>query len=401
MKAPFDIVVVGAGLSGLAAAALLAAGDTAGRLRLTIVDAGSRPAPASSGETGLRVSSISAGSAEMLREIGAWPSDERRLCPYDKMRVWDEADNPDSPTALVFDAADFAVPYLGYIVENALLLDVLLRRLVQAPVELRFDSPFKTISASGHRSRVELENGVTLEADLVVAADGAHSRVRECARIEVSRHVYGQSAFVTHLETSRPHCSTAWQRFLRDGPIGMLPLADGRISVVWSTTPETAQWASEAGDAELGERLTEATDSALGELFVAGRRGVFPLHAQHAGEYVRHGIALVGDAAHTIHPLAGQGANLGLADAARLARVVHEALEKGEYPADRPVLRRYERSRRGENAAMLHFMTGLNRLFAADSDVLGELRKVGMALFNRSGPIRRTFAGVALGDRQR
>ena len=139
----------------------------------------------------------------------------------------------------------------------------------------------------------------------------------------------------------------------------------------------------------------------LGDLGVAGARGVFPLVAQHADDYVRRGIALIGDAAHSIHPLAGQGANLGIADAARLSQVVHAALADGEHPADRPVLRRYERARKGENAAMMHFMTGLNRLFAADSDVLGELRKAGLALFNRSGPIRRTVVGVALGGKQR
>lgn len=388
-------------MTGLATAAFLAADDAHGRLQISVIDAGPRPAPPPDDELALRVSSIAAGSADMLREVGAWPTDERRLCAYDAMRVWDEADTPDSASALVFDAGEFAVPHLGYIVENVTVQCALLQSLATTQVELRFDSPLQSVSAHGNRYSVTLDNGVTLDADLVIGADGAQSRVRECVGIDVTRHPYGQTAFVTHVETSVPHRHTALQRFLRDGPLGILPLADGRVSIVWSTTPETAEWACDAKPGELGRRLTEVSDHALGELSVAGARGTFPLVAQHADDYVRHGVALIGDAAHTVHPLAGQGANLGLADAARLAEVVQAALENDEYPADRPVLRRYERARKGENTAMMHFMTGLNRLFAADSDVLGELRKAGMSLFNRSGPVRRSVVGVALGGSQR
>ena len=143
--------------------------------------------------------------------------------------------------------------------------------------------------------------------------------------------------------------------------------------------------------------MTELSDEVLGGLSVAGPRGCFPLVAQHAREYVQHGIALIGDAAHTIHPLAGQGANLGLADAAELANVIAAARGAGEYIGDRPVLRRFARARRGANATMMQFMTGLNRLFASDSVVLGEMRRLGMTLFNASGPIRSRIAGVALG----
>ena len=180
----------------------------------------------------------------------------------------------------------------------------------------------------------------------------------------------------------------------------MLPLADGRISVVWSTTPENAEQAGHCSDAALGQLLTATSDRVLGDLSVAGPRGAFSLAAQHAERYVQHGIALIGDAAHTIHPLAGQGANLGLADAKALANIISDAIERGEYAADRRVLRRYERARRGVNATMMHFMTGLNRLFASDSAVLGELRRAGMGLFNKSGPVRERMVGIALGGRR-
>jgi 2-octaprenylphenol hydroxylase len=177
----------------------------------------------------------------------------------------------------------------------------------------------------------------------------------------------------------------------------MLPLSDGRISVVWSTTPERAQQALDATDDKLGQMLTEASDAALGQLTVAGPKGVFPLCAQHAENYVLPGLALIGDAAHAIHPLAGQGANLGLQDASELAETLTTALDAGLHPADRPVLRRYERARKGANSTMLHFMTGLNRLFTTDSTVLGEIRTTGMRLFNRSGPVRERAVKVALG----
>ena len=177
----------------------------------------------------------------------------------------------------------------------------------------------------------------------------------------------------------------------------MLPLADGRISVVWSTGEAQAEAAMAADDVELGHLLTEASDHVLGALTVAGPRGAFPLCARHAEHYVQPGLALVGDAAHAIHPLAGQGANLGLQDVAKLVDVVDAALAQGEDPGDRPVLRRYERARKGENAAMLHFMTGLNRLFTTDSVLLKELRLTGLRLFNYSGPLRERAVKVALG----
>ena len=297
------------------------------------------------------------------------------------MCVWDEDDMPDSSTSLRFDASEFAVAQLGFISENVLLQHALLQVLDECRVELQFASKIESLP----------------EVDLLIGADGARSFVRELVGIKSRQWPYQQTAVVTHLTTQRPHKATARQRFLRDGPLGMLPLADGRISVVWSTTPDIAQRAVAASDDELGRMLTEASDAVLGQLTVAGPKGAFPLCAQHAEDYVRPGVALIGDAAHAIHPLAGQGANLGLQDAAELARVVETAIEAGLHPGDRPVLRRFERRRKGANLTMLHFMTGLNRLFSSDSAVLSEVRTAGMGLFNRSGPIRERAVRVALG----
>ena len=397
MKDTFDIVIAGGGVTGLTAAALLARCSAGERFRLTLLDAGPRPAYSSDDPVGLRVSAISTGSAELLQSVGAWDRVLRvRACPYHHMRVWDEDDTEDSPSALSFDAAEFAVPQLGFIVENSLLQAALLDVLETHDVELRFLDPIRSLQRKGRQFELRTENDA-LRADLVVAADGARSFVRSCVGIESAAWPYEQEAFVTHLQPEQPHRQTAWQRFLRDGPLGMLPLEDGRISVVWSTTPERAAAARTATDAELGEMLTEASGFVLGELEVAGPRAAFPLIARHAAHYVVPGVALIGDAAHAIHPLAGQGANLGLQDAAELAKVLADAAERGLNPADRPVLRVYERSRKGANATMLHLMTGLNRLFQSDSAILGELRSAGMRIFNRSGPIRERAVKVALG----
>jgi len=398
MKQRFDIVIVGGGVAGLTLAAKLAGSDHSDALRITLLDAGGRPHYLAHDDVALRVSAIASGSAKLLDSVGAWRRvRESRFSPYDCMRVWDENDTPDGAAALQFEAAEFALPQLGFIVENVLLQHALLEQLDDSAVEISYAKPIRSLLQTGRRYAVETEGGESRIADLVIGADGSRSFVRGAAGIDTRRWPYDQTAFVTHLRPENAHRATAWQRFLRTGPLGILPLADGRVSVVWSTTPEMAERAVNANDDELGRMLTDASDHVLGKLAVAGPRGTFPLGAQHARRYVLPGIALIGDAAHSIHPLAGQGANLGLQDAAELADVIVAAMDHGLHPGDLPVLRRYERARKGANATMLHFMTGLNRLFATDSRLVGELRTVGMRIFNRSGPIREHAVKVALG----
>ena len=382
MKTRLSIAIVGGGLTGLTLAALLTKCSQADAFDITVIDAASRPAFSMDDDIALRVSAIANGSAELLASIGAWDAVlNARVSPYERMRIWDESDTPIGASALTFNASEFATAQLGFIVENVLLQDALLKVLDNSDVSLEYDTQLKSLP----------------DADRVVGADGARSMVRELVGIKTNVWPYEQTAVVTHLVPQDAHLATAWQRFLRDGPLGMLPLADGRLSVVWSTTREIAAAALDATDDELGKMLTIASGGVLGGLTVAGPRGSFPLRAQHADNYVLAGVALIGDAAHAIHPLAGQGANLGLQDAAKLAEVIDAAIEGGLYPGDRPVLRRYERARRGANLTMLHLMTGLNRLFATDSTVVGELRSAGMRLFNRSGPIKERAVKVALG----
>lgn len=398
MNRKFDVLIAGGGITGLTLALLLARRPAAQRLAVRVADAGERPRFEPHGDVSLRVSAISSGSARLYASLGAW---ERvlavRACAFRGMRVWDARSDVLGPGTLRFDADEFALPELGWIVENALLQDALLGVLETLDVDLSYRTPIRSLSAAGQRFEVEFEGGATARPELIVGADGASSLVRSQARIGRFVRCYGQSACVTHLRPERDHGHVAWQRFLADGPLALLPLHDGRVSVVWSTTPAQAARAMEMPDAELGDLLGGASDFVLGSLSPAGPRGRFPLQAQHAARYVQPGLALIGDAAHNIHPLAGQGANLGIADAAVLARSIGDGLAAGEYPGDLPVLRRYERSRRGANATMLNFVDGLNRLFGSPSASLAALRGAGMVLFNRSGPLRRRVVETALG----
>lgn len=400
MNRPFDIVVAGAGMVGLTTALLLAQGDTTGRLRILVLDAGAKPEFSPDQDVSLRVSAIASGATSLLERIGVWQGvADTRACPYRDMRVWDATGSVEGREALHFEAAEFAMSQLGFIVENVLLQDALLAALAATDVSVSFHTPIKSVQKCGGRYAIEYGAGKTMLPELLIGADGAASLVRNSAGITVRTWQYAQSAFVTHLQPQLSHRNTAWQRFDTNGPVALLPLCDGRVSTVWTTTPEQTAMLASAPDHQVAALLTDATDGVLGTLETAGPRGSFPLQNQHADSYVLDGLALVGDAAHAVHPLAGQGANLGLADAGALAKVIIEALAANEHPGDLPILRRYERDRKAANKTMLHFIDGLNRLFSNESTPLARLRGAGMALFNRSGPIREYAVQVALGIR--
>jgi 2-octaprenylphenol hydroxylase len=398
MKTNYDIIVVGAGTAGLCTAALLASGRAGTRFRVHVLDAGREPALDAGSDIALRVSAISLGSMRTLQAAGAWQYiEDTRAFPYRDMRIWDASSVVESNSTLHFSAAEYGLPELGCIVENSLIQVALLRRLHDLGVTVEFNTAIAGEVRAGGTTTLQSEDDREWSADLVIAADGAGSPMRRRASIAVSSWSYPQQAFVTHMRCALPHQDTAWQRFLAHGPIALLPLDEHRVSIVWSTTADRAEAALEASDRDLGNTLSRVSDYVLGELTVAGPRGSFPLRAQYAKEYVREGLALIGDAAHCVHPLAGQGANLGFADAAELAEVLAQAVTAGEHPGDLPVLRRYERARKGANAVMLHFIDGLNRLFLSKIPVIKEIRTTGMRLFNGSELIKRRAAKTALG----
>lgn len=398
MKRQFSVVIAGAGIVGLCHAALLKQGAAAAQLKLTIVDAATPPAFSEDKDIALRVSAISTGSVRVLQNAGGWSSAVgARACPYTDMRVWDSTGAVEGPETLHFSAADCALQQLGYITENSHIQDALLKTLDRQRQDVEFATSIRAVDREDAGFSVSLSDGRVLRADLLIAADGRNSFVRQQVGITAKSWSYDQVAFVTHLLPEIPHASTAWQRFLRSGPLALLPLLDGRVSLVWSTTPDEAHDAKLMSDDDLSDLLSEKSDYVLGRLTPDGPRGTFPLRAQFATQYVQRGLALIGDAAHSVHPLAGQGANLGIADAACLAKIIDSAVLQNEVISDFRVLRRYERARKGPNQSMLRFIDGINRLFGANSNAVATLRATGMRAFNRVGPARDYTLRVALG----
>jgi 2-octaprenylphenol hydroxylase len=312
------------------------------------------------------------------------------------MVVWDAASTPDRPDAVRFSAAETAEPNLGYIVENRRVQWALHESpLLRGVTEVR--SGLAGLEIDEDAARLTLEDGRRLSCQLVIGADGSQSVARQLAGIGRSGWAYGQTAVVAHLQTEKPHRATAWQRFLPSGPIAFLPLRDGRVSLVWSTSPEEAASLQEASAAEFGERVAAASDHVLGRVTLTSERAGFPLALWHARAYVRPRLALVGDAAHTIHPLAGQGVNLGFLDCAGLVQVLAEASARNEDLHELRVLRRYERWRRSENAIVLATCDTLNRLFIEKSVAVAAVRRLGMALVTRQPLLRRSLVERALG----
>lgn len=391
----FDAVVIGGGMVGLCVVALLAQNEQLAGWRIAMVEP-SPPLPPADDSMDLRVSALSRASQRVLDAAGAWAAIAPHSCPYERMVVWDAASTHDARDALRFDAAEVGEPDLGHIAENARVQ----WELAEAPAlrgitQLR--DRLEGLEFDHDSARVLLGGGRSVTAGLVVGADGGQSRTRELCGIGRAGWAYGQTAVVAHLRTEWPHASTAWQRFLPEGPIAFLPLRDGRVSLVWTTTPESAAALIEAEPAEFNRRVTEASSRVLGDVALESARAGFPLALWHAREYVRPRLALVGDAAHTIHPLAGQGVNLGFLDAASLVEVLADAAESGDDPVGNRALRRYARWRRAENAVLLGTTDTLNRLFGERSVGVAAARRLGLALVSSQPAVRRALVRRALG----
>lgn len=363
--------------------------------RITVIEPDSPEAPAQDGEWSLRVSAISRASQRVLQNAGAWPAiAATRVSPYTRMQVW-EGNDPDS--GLVFDAEQVAEPELGYIVENRLIQSALLQRLALCSNAKVICAKVIGVDAGADEVTVSLQGQGTIAGDLLVGADGANSACRRFMGLEMRGWAYRQRAVVSTIRTQRPHCGTAFQRFLPEGPIAFLPLRDGCCSIVWSTTEEAAQALVQLSDEAFAEAVTRASDGVLGQVTSVHGRGAFPLRAQYARRYTLARFALVGDAAHTVHPLAGQGVNLGLLDAAALGETLVQAHSGGRDVGDLPVLRKYERWRKGENLVMMAAVDGIGRLFGMQAAPLPALRKIGMGMVSRASPAAEFFIRRAMG----
>lgn len=374
MMQSVDIVIVGGGMVGLALAAALKHSE----LRIAVIE-GRVPSLELAELPDVRVSALSRSSEIMLRNLGAWQGiTSRRAAPYSAMEVWER----DSFARIEFSANQMTQPDLGHIVENRVIQLALLEQVQkQANVTLFMPAQCQSLAVGESEAWLTLDNGQSLTAKLIVGADGANSWVRQQQDIPLTHWDYGHSALVANVRTVEPHQSTARQVFTPQGPLAFLPMSDPYMSsIVWSTEPNRAQRLLSLSELEFNKILTAEFDHRLGLCEVVGERAAFPLKMRYARDFALQRIALVGDAAHTIHPLAGQGVNLGLLDAASLAQELLALWHQGEDIGLLKNLRGYERWRKTEAAKMIAAMQGFKDLFEGDNPAKKLIRGIGMQL---------------------
>jgi 2-octaprenyl-3-methyl-6-methoxy-1,4-benzoquinol hydroxylase/2-octaprenylphenol hydroxylase len=385
-----DIAVAGGGMVGAACALALARRGFA----VALVEA-HEPAPwVASEPEDLRVIALAPSSARLLEELGVWRDIEAaRMSPYRCMRVWDAA----SGAEIAFDAAQEGRAQLGWIVENKLVARTLWDSLDAAGVRRVCPAQITAFARREDRVTLDLADGSAVSAALLVIADGAGSRLRQQADIRVRGRDYHQRAVVAHVATERPHGATAWQRFTREGPIALLPLGDGRSSIVWSLPEARAREVLALDDEGFREAAGLATDFRLGRITATTPRASFPLRLQLAKTYATDRCVLLGDAAHAVHPLAGQGANLGLRDVAELAGVLGEARANGRDFTAPHVLHRYARRRRAAATIDARSFDALERMFAWQAPGWTALRGLGIRALDAFGPLKRRLSAHAQG----
>jgi 2-octaprenylphenol hydroxylase len=394
----FDVLIVGGGPVGATAAALLARATRSDRvpMRIGVLEPRRPSLPALHAPIDLRVSAYSRASERVLQSAGAWDVIlAHRVCAYERMRVWHESVAPASAEALVFDAAEVGEPNLGHIVETRLVQSALLDAAAEAGAQV-IAAEFASLSIAEDEVHVETSAGA-LATRLVVGADGAQSAVRAAIGIPAETSGYQQTAIVAVVATERPHESTAWQRFLRTGTLAFLPLADGTSSIVWSADDEVAKNLLSLSPDGFERELTSAAANALGATRLVSERASFPLRKLAAQHYVAHRCALIGDAAHVVHPLAGQGVNMGLLDAAALSELLLTGRREREDPGALRVLRRYERWRKSETQILSTAIDTFDRLLAHGTGPLSRLAQRGLGWVNRSQEVKRVFIRRALG----
>lgn len=391
MMQSVDVAIIGGGMVGLTLAAALAETE----LRVAVIE-GQLPDPELASLPDVRVSALSRASERILRRIGAWQGIEsRRFSPYNRMEVWEQ----DSFAKIQFDAVRLSQPDLGHIVENRVIQLALLDRIKQlGNVTLMAPERCQNIAFGESEAWLTMESGKSLTAKLVVGADGANSWVRSQLDIPLTHWDYGHSAIVANIRCAEAHDKTARQIFRPQGPLAFLPLAESDLcSIVWSVAPEEAEQLCGLSDSEFNKSLTAAFDNRLGLCKVEGQRQAFPLKMRYARDFVRERVALVGDAAHTIHPLAGQGVNLGLLDAASLAQELKTLWQKEQDIGQKSNLRHYERWRKAEAAKMITTMQGFRDLFDGSNPAKKIVRDLGMLFADKVPGVKDEFMRRALG----
>ncbi|MBY6018803.1 FAD-dependent monooxygenase [Halomonas denitrificans] len=382
-----DIAVVGGGMVGMATAVGLARSG----FKVAVVDPVQPHAP--SCEPDLRVSAINRASERWLRQLGAWDDlPAERLGPYTAMAVWDK----DSIGKIGFDAADLDEPNLGHIIENRAIAHALWQAAKRHNNLTIHHTKPKAVALGERDALLNLEDDTLLSARLLVAADGANSWLRQQAQVPLTFRDYGHHALVATIRCQRPHDRVARQVFLPEGPLALLPLADPhQCSIVWSCPPARAEQLAAVDARTFGQQLTAATEARLGTLSLESERATFPLTMRYARDFVRPRLALVGDAAHTIHPLAGQGVNLGLGDSQALVNLLAQAGDRD--PGELRLLNRYGRARKAAAQEMLAAMDGFRWLFDGSNPVKKGVRDLGLNLVDHAMPLKKRLLSHALG----
>lgn len=365
-----NIIIVGAGLVGSALACALAQQDK--KLSILVLEASSNIQCFDKDAFDPRVVALSGCSTEFLESLGVWQTIvQQRVSAYQGMSVWDGEGNG----SIAFHSNDIHADSLGHIVENSIVLTAL-RNKMEQDENIQFLAPAEVVSMSlmdDGPSTMRLSSHQEVSGDFIVGADGARSILRSLADISTKEWDYGHSAIVTTVRTEASHQNTAWQRFSQQGPLAFLPLkggvgADGHYcSIVWSLQQESSDTMMALGDKAFCERLSKTFEYKLGAVEWADKRFCIPLRQRYARNYGRPGFALVGDAAHTIHPLAGQGVNLGLADAKTLGEEILRARERSVTLRHPSIVKRYQRSRKPHNLVTMAAMEGFKRLFGEPS----------------------------------
>jgi len=398
----FDIVIIGGGMVGLATAASLAATD----LKILLIEKQdlSQVLPMSSladqkisdQDFDVRVSAISPGNRDFLTQLGGWQNiPASRQANYQKMKVWDG----DGTGKIEFSAAKIAQPDLGVIVENNIVQAALLKTIqAYGNIECYFGVQLEQLEVSNDKAHVSLSDGTAISCQLLIGADGANSIVREKISIESEQTPYSQIAFVANVKTELSHQNTAWQRFTPTGPVAFLPLANKNLcSVVWSLDQDKAQQIKDMNKSQFAEKLQRAFESRLGQVTAVSKHFGFPLIKRHSQSYLSERIALVGDAAHTIHPLAGQGVNLGFQDVACLSKQIISLQQQQRDFGLKQNLRAFERERKTENLIMQNAMSGFKHLFANQSMPVTLVRNLAMSALDKLPMAKEMIIKKAMG----
>ncbi|MCF6776838.1 UbiH/UbiF/VisC/COQ6 family ubiquinone biosynthesis hydroxylase [Thiotrichales bacterium 19X7-9] len=389
----YQAVIVGGGMVGLA----LAKGLIDRGLNIAIVERNQPKLHWSNNDKDLRVSAINRFSEQLLDNLDVWEAiNQHEIAAFNQMFVFDEG----SSGQIRMDAAEIAERELGFIIENRIIVKTLWQALMNKNAALYVPCTIEKLDRFDNQWQLALSDGRKIETQLLIGADGVSSWLRNQCQFQVKKRAYHQHAIVAEIETELSHKNCATQRFLATGPLAFLPLADPfRCSIVWSTTEHEATRLLALDDEAFNIELTNALNHHLGICKVQSKRVKFPLTEQHVERYAKDGVVLVGDAAHVIHPLAGQGVNLGFKDVSSLINVLTNAHQKGRSLGDLSTLQQYERERRWHNQLLIWMMAAFKSGFSNESKFLGFLRGNGLSFVDRRALLKRFFMTQAMGKK--